>query len=87
MTVLYIYIYIYIYIYNSATKRIFVRCYAPFPTYIYIYIYINLFNPFMPSGIFYLISLDQSISFRRDVCLVLSITMFYRNSCILMQTV
>ena len=40
-------------------------------------------NPFMPSGLFYLKSLDRSISNRRGVWVVFIITIFFRNSYIL----
>ena len=40
-------------------------------------------NPFTPNELFYLNSLDRSISSRRDVWVDFIITMFYRNSCIL----
>ena len=36
----------------------------------------------MPSGLFYIISYDKSISYIRDDWLDFMITMFYRNSCI-----
>ena len=39
-------------------------------------------NPFMLSGIFYLNTLDQSISNLRGIWSFFIITMFYRNSCI-----
>ena len=38
------------------------------------------FNPFMSSGLFYLNSLDLSISSRRSLWLVFNITEFYINS-------
>ena len=40
----------------------------------------SLFNPFMPCGLFYLKSLDRSISFIRDVWLVLSSSCFVEIS-------
>ena len=40
-----------------------------------------LFNPFMPSGLFCVNSLDQSISSLTGVWLDLIITMFYWNAC------
>ena len=43
-------------------------------------IYTHL-NPFMPSGLFYLNSLDQSISSLRGVWSVFIFVMFYRNAC------
>ena len=42
----------------------------------------DLFNPVMPSGLFYRNSLDRPISNIRGIWLVVIITMFYRNSCI-----
>ena len=38
-------------------------------------------NPFMPSGLFYLNSLDQTIYSLRDVWSVFIIIMFYGNAC------
>ena len=43
-------------------------------------------NPFMPSGLFYLTSLDRSISYIRDVWLVFIITIFAEKIMYLMQT-
>ena len=43
---------------------------------------IYLFNLFMMSGLFYLKSLDRSISNTRGVWLVFIATMFYRSNCI-----
>ena len=40
------------------------------------------FNLYMPSGLFYLSSLDRSIFNIKDICLVLLITMFNIISCI-----
>ena len=37
-------------------------------------------NPFVPNGLFYLKALDQSISNKKRVWLILIITIFYRNS-------
>ena len=44
-------------------------------------------NPFMPSRLFYLTSLDRSISYIRDVWLVFIITIFAEKIMYLMQTV
>ena len=44
---------------------------------------IQSLNPFMPSGLFYLNSLDRSISNIRDVWLVFIIIMFCIHSCIM----
>ena len=44
-----------------------------------IYIISDCFNPFMPNGLFYLSSLDRSVSSKRGVCLVF--IMVYRTSC------
>ena len=40
----------------------------------------KIFDPFIPSGLFYLNSLDRSISYIRGIWLVFIIFMFYRNS-------
>ena len=40
------------------------------------------FNPFIPSDLFYLNPLDQSITTRKGVWLIFIFTMYYRNSCI-----
>ena len=44
--------------------------------------WLGFFNPFMPSGLFYLKSLDWSISKRKDVCLYSNAIMIYGNFCI-----
>ena len=60
-------------------KLLYITMYFIFGTIIIIIIIIIIIKPFMPSGLFYLNSLDRPISYIRDVWLVFIIIIFSSN--------
>ena len=56
----------------------YVRCFCLIPGYPD---KILVLNPFIPSGFFYLSSLDRSIASKKGFLISFIITLFYRNSC------